>query len=72
MGKNLTCPACRASDVDVRHYDSMMVLSEDVALFSVVCPHCGAVASGVRPIPRELRDEVFTAALEVGAGMGRE
>ena len=72
MGKGLTCPACKAADIDVCHYDSMMVLRKDLALFSVRCPHCGAVVTGVQGIPRQLREEVRFAALEVGAGMGRE
>lgn len=72
MAHSLTCPTCKASDLDLCRYDSMMVLRKDIALFTLHCPHCGTVVSGVQPIPLQLREEVRFAALEVGAGMGRE
>ena len=50
----------------------MMVISQDYALFTVRCPHCGARVSGLRAIPDGLREEVVLAAAEVGAGMGRD
>ena len=66
----LTCPACGAKNLDVHNYDAMMVLSPDLALFTMHCPHCKTKVSTMRPIPNELRDEVRYAAMEVGAGMG--
>ena len=66
----LICPACGAKNLDVRHYDAMMVLSPDLALFTVRCPHCKTKISTMRPIPEQLRNEVRYAAMEVGAGMG--
>lgn len=72
MSQGLNCPTCKASDLDVCCYDSMMVLRKDLALFTMRCPHCGTVVSGVQTIPLQLREEVRFAALEVGAGMGRE
>lgn len=69
---SITCPACGAHDLDVGHYESMMVLKTDVALFTLRCPHCSTVVSSVSTIPPHLREEVWFAAIELGAGMGRE
>lgn len=68
----LVCPACRANDLDVCTYDSMMVLGRNVALFTLRCPHCATSVSAVHAIPPQLREEIDFAAIEVGAGMGRE
>lgn len=68
----LVCPSCRARDLDVSDYDSMMVLRVDLALFTLHCPHCGSKISSIQPIPPSLREEVRFAAIEVGAGMGIE
>lgn len=70
MRAKVTCPACRADDVDVRAYDSLMALRTDLALFTLTCPHCAARVSALLPIPPELREEVLFAAIELGAGMG--
>lgn len=67
----LTCPACEAP-LDVCSYDAMMVVRANLALFSLRCPHCQKAVSALHPIPRQLRDEVRFAAIEVGAGMGCE
>lgn len=72
MAEKLTCPACGATDLDVCTYDSMMVLREDTALFSLRCSHCGTAMSSVHGIPPQLREEVRFAAIELDAGMGRE
>ncbi len=70
MRRAVTCPACGAADLDVRTYDSMMVLRADLALFSLTCPHCATRLSSLSPIPPELREEIMFAAIELGAGMG--
>ena len=70
MGAMVTCPACGAGDLDVRTFDSMMVLRPNLALFSLACPHCAATVSAIQPIPSSLREEVQFAAIELGAGMG--
>ena len=70
MRQSLTCPACGATDLDVRSYESMMVLRSNLALFSLSCPHCATRISSLQPIPASLRDEVMYAAIELGAGMG--
>lgn len=72
MSQGVTCPACGATGLDVCRYKAMMVLRADLALFTLKCPHCKAVVSTMQPIPSQLCDEVRFAALEVGAGMGRE
>ena len=72
MGRSVTCPACGATDLDVCRYDTMMVLRADFALFTMRCPHCNAPVSSMQHIPAQLREEVRFAAIEVGAGMGRE
>lgn len=68
----LACPRCGTCDLDLRSYRSMMVLSADVALFSLDCPHCAAPIATVQPIPPSLREPVEFAAIRVGAGMGQE
>lgn len=72
MKNTIICPNCDYAHVDLCHYDSMMVLREDVALFSLTCPVCGAFVVTVHGIPRQLREEVRCAALELGAGMGQD
>ncbi|MGI6045758.1 MAG: UDP-N-acetylmuramoylalanyl-D-glutamate--2,6-diaminopimelate ligase [Eggerthellaceae bacterium] len=72
MTQCLSCPTCSANDLSVCNYESMMVLRQDVALFSVRCPHCGTVVTTLQTIPLQLREEVRYAAHEVGAGMGKE
>ncbi len=67
---SIACPACGARDFDLCSFESMMVLSADLALFSLTCPHCGARISAMQPIPPSLRDEVDFAAIRIGAGMG--
>ena len=70
MKVTVKCPTCQATDLDVRAYDSMMVLRPNLALFSLACPHCAATVSAIQPIPPSLREEVQFAAIELGAGMG--
>lgn len=72
MEWSITCPVCGAADLDACHYDSMMVLRDDLAMFTLRCPWCGATVSSMQPIPLQLREEVRFAAIEIGAGMGRE
>lgn len=50
----------------------MMVVSVDKALFSMVCPQCGAQTMTLHRIPESLLGTVDAAAQELGAGMGRE
>lgn len=70
MQAAVTCPGCGAQDLDVRTFDSMMVLRPNLALFSLTCPHCATRMSAMHPIPPALREEVQFAAIELGAGMG--
>lgn len=72
VNRELACPACRAHNLDLRAYDSMMVLHADLALFTLRCPSCSTVFSTLQPIPATLRDEVDFAAIELGAKMGRD
>ncbi|MCL1797566.1 MAG: UDP-N-acetylmuramoylalanyl-D-glutamate--2,6-diaminopimelate ligase [Eggerthellaceae bacterium] len=66
----LTCPSCGKTDLDIRQYDSMMVIKADTALFTLQCPKCLKRVSSMQPIPPELIDEVLCAALKLDAGMG--
>ena len=68
MMKTLACPTCGAAPLDVCCYDSMMVVREDLALFSLTCPQCGGKVSTLHGIPGTLRDEVRFAAIELNAG----
>lgn len=72
MGANMNCPNCQVTDLDIHGYESMIVVTSDYALFTVRCPNCGTRVSGLRAIPQDMREEVQYAAIEVGAGMGRE
>lgn len=72
MASQLACPNCEKTGLDVHDYESLIVLTADFALFTVRCPGCGSRVTSVQPIPRDLREEVQFAAIEVGAGMGRE
>ena len=67
----LACPKCGWHDLDLGEYRSMMVLSADLALFSLDCPHCDARVATVQAIPPSLRETVEFAAIKVGAGMGQ-
>lgn len=58
--------------MDVCQYESMMVLREDTAFFTMTCPHCLAKVSSVNAIPLQLREEIRSLAIEIGAGMGRD
>ncbi len=70
MPHRLACPQCGRANLDLREYRSMMVLSADLAFFSLDCPHCAARVATVQAIPASLRDMVEFAAIKVGAGMG--
>lgn len=72
MSRRMICPVCKATDLDLCRYEAMMVVRADLALFTLRCPRCDSTVSDIRPIPLQLRDEVRFAAIEVGAGMGRE
>lgn len=63
-----SCPKCGNSAFDLREYRSIMVLSPEIALFSLICPTCGNEVALLQPIPREMREELHFAAIEVGAG----
>lgn len=72
MGASMNCPNCGSAELDVHAYESMIVVTPDHALFTVRCAACGTRVSGLRAIPSDMREEVQFAAIEVGAGMGRE
>ena len=72
MGTIVKCPACGTTDFNLMHYDSIMVLSSKLALFSLRCPHCDTGVASVCVIPPELMPVILEAALQVGAGMGRQ
>ena len=72
MGAIVKCPACGADGFDLTHYESMMVLSEGFAIFTLLCPHCAATVSSVCAIPETLQLHVETVANQLNCGMGRE
>ncbi|MEE8723098.1 MAG: UDP-N-acetylmuramoylalanyl-D-glutamate--2,6-diaminopimelate ligase [Eggerthellaceae bacterium] len=71
MANRITCPNCGRIKFDLHDYESMIVIDDRHALFSLRCPTCGQTVSSVQAIPLDLREEVRFAAIEVGAGMGR-
>lgn len=70
MDDLLDCPACECHCIDIHDHKAMMVLTPDLAHFTVPCPQCGCSVTSIQWIPLDMRDEVCNAALEVGAGMG--
>ena len=72
MGANMNCPQCGSDCLDPHDYESMIVVTPDHALFTVRYASCGSRVSGLRSIPSDMREAVQFAAIEVGAGMGRE
>ncbi len=71
MSDCVKCPHCAATGLDLCDYESMMVVDANLAVFTLVCPRCGATIAAVHAIPRRLRDAIRFAADEIGAGMGR-
>lgn len=63
-----SCSHCGNTSFDLRKYRSVMVLSPEIALFGLVCPTCGNDVAMLQQIPREMREELHFAAIEVGAG----
>ena len=72
MGTLVKCARCGSTEFDLHEFDSMMVLSNELALFGLRCPYCSAHVHAVCVIPLDMRGQVKAAALEVGAGMGRQ
>lgn len=72
MKKNMQCPKCGTTDIDLTHFQSMMLVSQDEALFTLQCPHCGNKISSVCAIPAPLQDKIKSVASELDAGMGRD
>ena len=70
MGTVLQCPACGAESFDLHCYDSLMMLSEHLALFTLKCPECRTVVSSVCVVPDDMMPAVRQAAEQMGAGMG--
>lgn len=70
MDPRFECPQCGAVALDVHRFESMIVVTPDYALFTLACPACGQRLSCVRPIPKDMRDQVRSAAHVVGAKMG--
>ena len=71
MSAPMKCPNCGSEALDVHDYESMIVVTSDHALFTVRCT-CDTRVSSLRAIPIDMREDVQFAAIEVGAGMGRE
>ena len=67
----LKCPSCKESNLNLLNYSGLMLVREDLGLFTLTCPSCNQKVSSIQPIPPELRGEVEQAAREIGAGMGR-
>lgn len=70
MATVVKCPECGATDFNLAHYESIMVLSSELALFGLRCPHCGTEVSSVCTIPPSLQKDIQCAAMEMDAGMG--
>ncbi len=66
----MICPGCGVRDLNLLNYTSLMVIREDIGLFTLTCPNCNEKVSSIQPIPIELFPEVEEAAIKVNAGMG--
>lgn len=71
MPEQLSCPHC-ASTLELQDYASLMVVSNEAALFTITCPSCGEQVSIMQPIPNNLRGVINRVAKDVGAGMGKD
>lgn len=71
-GYILDCPSCGMHDLNLLNYSALMVIRKDLGLFTMTCPNCSQKVSSIQSIPPELKEEVDQAALEIGAGMGRD
>ena len=63
---------CGKATLDLTKYQSMMVVSANKALFHMECPQCGSHSASLFSIPVPLLETVRSAAVELGAGMGRD
>lgn len=70
MSVAVTCKVCGSTNFDLHDYDSMMVLSREVALFTLRCPDCGASVTAPCAIPEDLLPAIEETARRIGAGMG--
>lgn len=68
----VTCEKCGNRSFDLTKYRSMMLVSYDEALFTLVCSRCGELVSAMCPIPESLRGKILEEAAHVDAGMGRD
>lgn len=71
-GYMLDCPSCGMRDLNLLNYSALMVIRNDLGLFTMTCPNCSQKVSSIQPIPPELAEEVMEVAAEIGAGMGRD
>lgn len=67
----LVCPRCGMRDLNLLNYSSLMVVRQDLGLFTIVCPNCSERVTSIQAVPDELACEIELAATEIGAGMGR-
>lgn len=70
-GYMLDCPACGVRDLNLLNYSALMVIRDDLGLFTLTCPNCNQKISSIQPIPDELMEEVQEVAAEIGCGMGK-
>lgn len=70
MGTVVQCPVCGAMDFSLHQYESMMMLDQRLAFFTLRCPHCQTVVSSVCVVPPDMVSHVQRAAERLGAGMG--
>lgn len=71
-GYILDCPSCGMHDLNLLNYSALMVIRKDLGLFTMTCTNCSQKVSSIQPIPPELQEEVEQAAMQIGAGMGRD
>ena len=69
--RSQSCPNCGSRDIDVTKFKSMMVISDNVAFFTLSCPACGASLSTIAAIPASLRAEVAQASTKIRTEMGK-
>ncbi|MBQ9069661.1 MAG: UDP-N-acetylmuramoylalanyl-D-glutamate--2,6-diaminopimelate ligase [Eggerthellaceae bacterium] len=72
MGTVVECAKCGSTEFDLREFESMMVLCDQLALFGLRCSRCRSHVFAVCVIPHELQPQIEAAAAKLGAGMGRQ
>ena len=71
MNIEVICPTCGPARVRFEDYDSMIVLSRNLALVTFLCPNCGTRLTFMSTLPASVQPRATAALAQVGADDGR-